>query len=606
MLQEFVSEAQSEIASRTGNAYLIEDTTYGIAQAAQDFLTGAGLGSDAYTFLDIKGPDTSSRSAYLSTPENSLVNILSNPLYIASPSSSLGGLIISPDDIQDHGWILSDTGFDGNLDPIAGISSRGWLAGESDSVAQGYRNALATGKVRLFYGLNSDGMGRNSSANGCQWVEIYCIGTPYSLRISNAQGHSIDVEGAFVSTYGCAAYLMSWQRLPEDTHVSAVFAIGDRCTTDLGDTGIDAQTGRGRLDIGCMAREVAKINQDAASATLTVAPLASKQETSNYDLTISNFADDGVFPGGRATITSRQSSAYLIDAEWSTAAQNKLVTLGVASGSYTSLDTATHVYGGRTPYLRTSQNSLVYMDVIFPFGDNTGGTNIAVAVKPADLVDHGWLLLNTGLGENANPGQTNPITALRTTSTRLVLRTRTEMAARYRKVVATGKARVFYGLDANETVRESRYNGCQEIESYCIGVPRVDNIVARMQSGNANKNTIRQSYANAYAFAVYLKAWERLPAATHISAVFALADRCVEDLGAPGPDADTGMGRLDIGCMAGEVLKVNMNPTSATLSVVARSTSLKSTPLASTQYLPNAFADSKVFSGGTGTTTSRT
>ena len=56
--------------------------------------------------------------------------------------------------------------------------------------------------------------------------------------------------------------------------------------------------------------------------------------------------------------------------------------------------------------------------------------------------------------------------------------------------------------------------------------------------------------SNSSAFAAYLMAWERMAANTHISAVFDMALGCVQDIGVPGPDADTGAGRLDIGCMA--------------------------------------------------------
>ena len=245
------------IATRKKGAYLIASSSYGIAQAARDLLSGIGVGKgNGYSFLDTSEKQTSNRSAYLETPEGSIVNILSNPLYTRRGSRLVGGLIISPDDIKSHGWIVSDTGFDGNIDPVAGITGRGWLRKHKADIEHGYRQAAATGKVRLFYGLKSDGQTRHAAANGCKGFEQYCLGTPYSLRVKNAQGRYIDVEGAFVSTYGFAAYVLAWERMPADTHISKVFELGDACAHDLGEAGADADTGLGRLDVGCMAGRI--------------------------------------------------------------------------------------------------------------------------------------------------------------------------------------------------------------------------------------------------------------------------------------------------------------------------------------------------------------
>ena len=157
--------------SRGGNAYLIAGSTFGIAQAARDLLAGIGVAGSSYTFLDTSSNNVSNRSAYQRTSANSIVNILSNPLYTRRGSKLVGGLIISPDDIKKHGWIVSDTGFDGNIDPLAGITGRSWLVKHKADIEHGYRQAVATGKVRLFYGLSSDGQRRHSSANGCKGFE---------------------------------------------------------------------------------------------------------------------------------------------------------------------------------------------------------------------------------------------------------------------------------------------------------------------------------------------------------------------------------------------------------------------------------------------------
>ena len=285
VVRSFVQATLADVAvSRSKGAYLIASSTYGIATAARDLLAGIGAGSGSYTFLDTGDGSTSNRSSYLGTPENSLVNILSNPLYTRRGSELVGGLIISPDDIKKHGWIVSDTGFDGNVDPVAGITGRKWLSAHSSEIASGYRQAASTGKVRLFYGLSGDRKGRHAASNGCKGFEQYCLGTPYFVRIRNGQGRYIDVEGAFVSTYGFAAYLLAWERMPEDTHISEVFELGDECAHDLGVAGADVDTGLGRLDVGCMAERIylASVvaepeSKEPPPVTVTVAEPESKE-----------------------------------------------------------------------------------------------------------------------------------------------------------------------------------------------------------------------------------------------------------------------------------------------------------------------------------------
>ena len=44
-----------------------------------------------------------------------------------------------------------------------------------------------------------------------------------------------------------------------------------------------------------------------------------------------------------------------------------------------------------------------------------------------------------------------------------------------------------------------------------------------------------------------------MAADTSVAKVFELADACAHDLGEVGADADTGLGRLDVGCMASRI-----------------------------------------------------
>ena len=850
------------VAGRTSSAFLIGDTTYGVGQAARDFLAGAGLARDAYTFLDIGEQGRTSRSAYLSTPENSIVNIMSSPLYISSQTDGLGGLIISPEDVQAHGWILSETGFDGNIDPIAGISSREWLGESGSKVAAGYRNALATGKVRLFYGLNVDGETRNNTSNGCQGVEQYCIGAPYSLRVKNSRGGYIDVDGTFVSTYGFAAYVMAWERMGAATHVREVFAIGDECTVDLGESGHDADTGRGRLDIGCLARKVyesqlpaeeadpvnppstqpavqpvkpvvqppvaptvtvalnpppveqvaedttatvavepetetnkpvpvsqppvaptvtvalnpppveqvaedttatvavepetdtnkpvpvsqppvaptvtvalnpppveqvaedttatvavepetdtntpvsvsqppvaptvtvvlnpppveqvseettatvavepetdtntpVSVSQPPVAPTVTVAlnpppveqvsedttatvavepdvqasvtvttPPAEKENSADapsvpeigkqlpaekekpvYDKVMTSYWEGKIAPdtlgkefkrlGFEDVTASRKARSHMIghvvyrytvpdpfedwlfNYEYIRHSHNRdaagngwdfLKHMGLSEAdSYTftavggsSIENYKEDPTYDSIYRKTAENSMVHFETN-PFylggprfwqprpwqSSRAWGMDKEIWLNSDLVPNHGWIVSETGFDvqyiRTKSWNNFNHIPLLirdyrQASGTQEKFKIQAKK--QYDKALATGKVRLFYGLNSNQTGRDPLFLDCTDFEEYCIGVPH--------------------PYNSYYAFGVYLKAWERLPEQAHISAVFAIGDRCTEDLGTKGPDADTGLGRLDIGCVAYEVYKVNLDSDSATLTVAAR------------------------------------
>ena len=546
--------------------------------------------------------------------------------------------------------------------------------------------------------MNADEQSRHSASNGCQGVEDSCIGTPYSLRVKNAQGRYIDVEGTFVSTYGFAAYVMAWERMEEDTHISEVFAMGDACTVDLGDEGADADTGLGRLDIGCLARrayesqlppppvpttpttvvvtaptvDVVKpkpvvatvspepaieeepvavtvvapaptvdviepepvavtvdstgpeIDEEPVTATVAIvepAPVITSvslpvvdeiptdlEKITYWDRDIDTETLTNEFKRlGLAEVTAnRQASSYMISHdvytynrpdpfeywlyhyEFLRAVHNLaavdgfevLPSMGLSrDSSYTYLAVGNIRAGDINyddRYRQTGENSLVHFETN-PFylgGPQMGYRNWyswnfeesgmdKETWLDSDLVpDHGWIVSETGFDIRyviKNDWQNVGRTHIRIKDYRNAWpwkhypAEQAQMKANYEEALATGKVRLFYGLNGEQTGRDPVFLDCTHFEEYCIGVPH--------------------GYNSHYGFGAYLKAWERMPEETHISAVFAMGDGCVEDLGAAGPDADTGLGRLDIGCMAYEVYKVNLDPTSATLSVAARTRS---------------------------------
>ena len=753
------------IATRGSSAYLIASSTFGIAQAARDLLAGIGVANSSYTFLDTAGKGVNNRSAYQKTSANSIVNILSNPLYTRRGSKLVGGLIISPDDIKKHGWIVSDTGFDGNIDPLAGITGRSWLVKHKADIEHGYRQAVATGKVRLFYGLSSDGQSRHSSANGCKGFESYCLGTPYSLRVKNAQGRYMDVEGAFVSTYGFAAYVLAWERMAADTSVAKVFELADACAHDLGEAGADADTGLGRLDVGCMASRIyaasvvvedkektpavappVTISVDpvptvtvavkptvslpeekevpekvppvtvaikpAPTVTVAVKPTVSLPEEKEVPeeeppVTISVEPAPTVTVAVKPTVslpeekevpeevppvtvavkpalaTTVISTTTLKKIQWRTAQEyaKSFVSLTVVNsrvrnavviyaasfkgghmpvgfvnrgksrvydaadilGGYSKLgyygmelklylgkgrgslleshplEESNYTVWKNNPYRvgrnylehqelydDTLENSIVYFSripfflsgsnarTVFFSGNNQNIARVAkgLSINPKTMKDHGWIVSEAaydirnysiiGKDRIKNDDGEYEVVVFAPKKTDAVALSNIDwlqgeykkhLEEGYRQAAATGKLRLFYDLRIDKEGRvESFLNnwgstGCKGFENYCIGVPYrvIENSI------EASYLWLDSSYLGvAHAFGIYLMAWERMPAQTHISAVFAMGDRCTKDIGEKGPDAATGLGYLDVGCIVQEVYQVNQNPAAATLSVAAR------------------------------------
>ena len=573
---------------------------------------------------------------YAATPENSMVHFEVNPIYAdagARDAFNLGGegIVVDSESVKDHGWIVSGAGHDVALDLFSGITDVYWLRDYGqEELQEGYRKALATGKIRLFYGLNADQSQRAAGGfnawgqTGCTGFEGYCIGVPYGAKY----GNGITQRAA---SYGYGVYLAAWERLPASTHISAVFALGDRCTEDMGDAGPDAETGLGRLDIGCVAHEVYKVRLNPSAATLSVAArvmpalpdasvvlsvVAGKRQSIHWGTTGTpgtlgeDFARLGV-----AVVTRRKSNAYVIGhssfdlgsgtaaflANWNlypwqyfdhhgnyflkrmgrdiSYTRSLLASMGITNAdSYSFLDAAGQVsVGYESLYRSTPENSMVHFEInpLYLDGANAKAAFRSeveeIGIDVQHISSHGWIISGAGYDSEYSSAE------LATVSNYWFADNKAHLETGYDRALATGKVRLFYSLDANQTVRISGGrngrggSGCAGFESYCIGVPYGYSVNPSYfdytnRHGDSGFSSNGNSHlAAAYGYGVYLMAWERLPASTHVSVVFAMGDRCTEDMGATGPDSDTGLGRLDIGCMAYEVYKVRLD--AATLSV---------------------------------------
>ena len=620
----------------------------------ENLLSAMGL-AGSYTFLDAGQAGMNYEKVYATTPENSIVHFEVNPIYV--DSLGVEEIVLDPDSVKDHGWIVSGAGHDAALYLFSKITDVYWLRYYSqEELQERYRKALATGKIRLFYGLNASQSRRAASAfngwgqRGCAGFEEYCIGVPYGAKYRNG----ITQRAA---SYGYGVYLAAWERMPEETHISAVFALGDRCTEDMGAAGADADTGLGRLDIGCVAHEVYKVRLNPSAATLSVAArvmpaapaasvvlsvVAGKRKNTYWGTTgTPGTLGDDFARLGVTVVTHRKQNAYVIghssfdlgsgtdalldgwnfdSSEWIHDHQNwnnyflrrmgrdisyarsLLASMGLTNAaSYSFLDAAGQVsVGYESLYRSTPENSIVHFEINPLYLDGAeakaafGPEVEEIGIDVQYINNHGWIVSGAGhdsehslsyleIDSDSDHPDIQISGDLTLTITNLhywFTGNQGHLATGYDKALATGKVRLFYSLDASQTVRTSsdingrRGSGCEGFESYCIGVPYGYYVnPSYFDYANKHRDSRFRSNGNthlaaAYGYGVYLASWERLPAATHISVVFAMGDRCTEDMGTTGPDSDTGLGRLDIGCMAHEVYKVRLAE-AATLSATA-------------------------------------
>ena len=490
----------------------------------------------------------------------------------------------------------------------------------------GYDQALATGKVRLFYPLKADQTVsfptflNNWGSYNCRYFEQYCIGVPYGFEDGQPKRTNLSAAYAF------GVYRTAWKQMPRYTDIAEVFAIGDRCTEDIGAEGPDALTGLGRLDVGCMASEVYKANSINHGTTVllfnekiwgepsvTWGKLSLKRMFKQLGFKGANYRDENAYVighdrsvhNGRAHHSwdsyhglrtspqvGRHASALLSRPD----RPDDMYSNGDMSTRYTFLNAAETAQADyQSMYKTTPENSLVSftLNPIYLHGPEAidrftsfGGEEMAIA--PESIKDHGWIVSGASKDRiTSGYPDTEEIKGY--------------LEEGYRRALATGKVRVFYyrreGTYFSAYCRALHYTwprsatgeeycrgypywvnntggepffpnnwkgqGCRGFEQYCIGTPYRYQVGWR-QIGFSSED------AATYAFGVYLTTWEKMPVNTHISAIFAMGDRCVYRYGKDEQDPIWGLGVLDIGCMAGEAYKVNLNPLVATLSVVAK------------------------------------
>ena len=438
-------------------------------------------------------------------------------------TDSDSGTGIQTSQLRQGAWTLLGTGSGGHQDPLQGRATR---------FQDGIKEAVNTGKMHFYYGLNASLSGRHSSSNGCQHIKDYCIGAPHSFSVVDS-GSTVAMDGE-AATFAFAAYLSAWQRLSEHSRISAVFDMALACVDNLGVDGADDDTGLGRLDIGCLAYQAAQAPACGARHGLISRSECSYAQYWDEIRTHEYFAaDDLPSPQQQAfaavSLTVRQADrsddAFVLDSEDHGEDIMSLVgAIGIEEGTnYTYMELLSPREnavdgadaGGHYLYFLSSSD---FINASWSF----------IPLEKKDVENGPWILNAIG-----NDGQLDAFGTAITVFTPLA---------------DTGKIHFYYGLDSSLNGRYSQSNGCQNVERHCFGAPYIFNVEGSVIGGT--------SFATPFAFATYLLAWEQMPANTHISAVFDLARSCVEDIGSNGADAQTGMGRLDIGCMAHRATQV--------------------------------------------------
>ena len=221
--------------------------------------------------------------------------------------------------------------------------------------------------------------------------------------------------------------------------------------------------------------------------------------------------------------------------------------LGVASGQHqlVTLGSSPNAAQVASAYQNFANDELVYLsNSALPFITDSDTTN--PGINTSQVRDGAWLLMANGNDGNEDPLQGRP---------------------RYyqdgiKAAAALQKIHFYYGLNASLTGRDADANGCRHIKDYCIGAPHSFRVVLR---DNSRVNLTGE--AATFAYAAYLLAWERMPVRSHVSALFDLAESCVDgDIGVTGTDDATGLGRLDIGCLAYGVSQVTACPSGQILT----------------------------------------
>ena len=527
-------------SDRRGRAYLLDGGSH--ARKISDLIAHIGVDEDSYSHLELTVQEADSVAFlvseivahYSSLSASDLVNFSFGYPFVGAAHAQYVG--IGAGDVDNGAWILNAVGNDGWQDSLALFSQ---------ATRDGTLEAMRTGKVHFYYGLDRTLARRHSLSNGCRHIEEYCIGAPYEFFVQLRNGLFRIGGTSYSSPFGFATYLMAWERMPARTDIAAVFDLARSCVQDLGEPGADADTGLGRLDIGCMAYGATRMPECPPGSVLMsmtrCAPLSHWEQMRGI---VHLSERESVFRTAFAEaelgqrVSDRRAEAFLLvdqDLESSLVAGAEIS----ATVNYTRIEAPGTA--ASTAYLRalaSAYGSLQSSDFIglpqarLAF---TSNRSLWPAITASQVRDGAWIVLPVG-----QDGSVDPFASASSSS--LLVEFMRESAI---QATATGKVHFFYGLNKNLDGRHPQSDGCRHIEEHCLGVPY--SYYLDGSGGGAVRSG--SSAAATFGFAAYLLTWERMPEDATIADVFAIGRACAEDLGEAGADADTGRGRLDIGCL---------------------------------------------------------
>ena len=492
-------------------------------------------------------------------------------------------------DIESDYYLLSSSDFlNGSWGAVGGkdyiiprysaVVNGAWLVNsagndaEADTINFGAQNIVGSGKVHFIWGTDETYAARDNNSSGCERRETICMGAPFTFYIEGRQTSGT----SFAAPFAFASYLLAWERMPERTHISAVFDMALGCVEDLGEPGPDADTGLGRLDIGCMAFSVKDVPSCEHGHVLMKvrepvcerysywddmqAPLGLEWERESFierafrEIGLQDQVTDRSTRAHLAMEDEHVSHVNLMGITATVDYQHISATVDVvdAYGMLTSSDLAglLHLPAGEVFTSDKSQEAGI------DSSDVAGGAWIVSMVDEASRTDVDARISHT-ITMTVGAGNADPLARLAAVERRDGIK----------QVAATGKVHFFYGLNDDLDDRRAHSDGCMHIETHCIGVPT--HYMFKPPPGGPDRIVrVRGNAAGArLGYSFYLTAWERMPQTVTVENLFEVVRGCVEDIGTAGADADTGLGRLDLGCLTREAYRKN-NPSAPVASTV--------------------------------------
>ena len=548
---------EDRLVDRSMDSYVVDVASHG--EAIRKLLSSIGLASTVnYTYVETGYTGTYDRPVSLTDVDRDYYLLSSSDFLNASWGPTGGTIPI----INDYSAVVNG----------AWMVNAAANTGAADSISGGTQDIAETGKVHFIWGTDATYAARHWLSSGCERREDVCLGAPFTFYI---EGREISGT-SFASPFAFAAYLLAWERMPERTHISAVFDMALGCVEDVGEPGPDADTGLGRLDIGCMAFSVKDVPSCEHGHVLMKVrePVCERysywddmQAPLGLEWGRESFIERAFREIGlQDQVTDRSARAHLAMADEHVSHVNLMGM--TATVDYQHISATGDVVDAYGMLASSDLAGLLHL----PAGEVfTSDKSQAAGIDSSDVAGGAWIVsmvdeasrtevdarISHTITYDVGDGNADPLARLAAVERRDGIK----------QVAATGKVHFFYGLNDDLDGRRAHSDGCMHIETHCIGVPT--HYMFKPPSGSPDRIVSFRGNAagGRLGYSFYLTAWERMPQTVTVENLFEVVRGCVEDIGAAGADADTGLGRLDLGCLTREAYSKN-NPSAPVASTV--------------------------------------